>query len=51
MSKCKLERTTYYKRKKEAIALMGYMLWGYSLPNLIENIQKEKIKMRGELVC
>ncbi len=51
MSKCKLERTTYYKRKKEAIALMGYMLWGYSLPNLIANIKKDKINMRGELVC
>ena len=28
------ERTTYYKRKKEAINLMGIALWGYVLPEL-----------------
>lgn len=26
------ERTTFYKRKKEAINLMGIALWGYVLP-------------------
>lgn len=26
------ERTTFYKRKKEAIKLMGVALWGYVLP-------------------
>lgn len=28
------ERTTFYKRKKEAINLMGLALWGYVLPEL-----------------
>lgn len=28
------ERTTFYKRKKEAINLMGIALWGYVLPEL-----------------
>lgn len=28
------ERTTFYKRKKEAIKLMGVALWGYVLPEL-----------------
>ena len=28
------ERTTFYKRKKEAINLMGIALWGYILPEL-----------------
>jgi hypothetical protein len=30
------ERTTFYKRKKEAINLMGIALWGYVLPELKE---------------
>lgn len=30
----RLERTTYYKRKKEAINLMGTILWGYVVPSL-----------------
>lgn len=28
------ERTTFYKRKKEAVKLMGIALWGYVLPEL-----------------
>lgn len=28
------ERTTFYKRKKEAINLMGIALWGYIIPSL-----------------
>jgi hypothetical protein len=28
------ERTTFYKRKKEAINTMGIVLWGYVLPEL-----------------
>lgn len=28
------ERTTFYKRKKEAIKIMGVALWGYILPEL-----------------
>lgn len=28
------ERTTFYKRKKEAINLMGIVLWGYVIPSL-----------------
>ncbi len=31
-----VERTTFYKRKKEAINLMGIILWGYVLPSLKE---------------
>ena len=27
------ERTTFYKRKKEAIKLMGIVLWGYVIPS------------------
>lgn len=30
------ERTTFYKRKKEAINIMGIALWGYVLPQLKE---------------
>lgn len=30
------ERTTFYKRKKEAINIMGIALWGYVLPELKE---------------
>lgn len=30
------ERTTFYKRKKEAIKIMGVALWGYVLPELKE---------------
>lgn len=29
-----IERTTYYKRKKEAINLLGTILWGYVLPEM-----------------
>lgn len=31
-----VERTMFYKRKKEAINLMGVILWGYILPPLQE---------------
>ena len=29
-----LERSTYYRRKKEALNLIGVILWGYILPEL-----------------
>lgn len=31
-----LERTTFYKRKKEAINLLGTILWGYILPEMLD---------------
>ena len=34
MENLRLERTTYYKRKKEAINLVGTILWGYVVPSL-----------------
>jgi len=36
-----LERSTYYDRKKEAVALFGLALWGYSIPKYQELIYKE----------
>jgi len=35
------ERTTFYKRKKEAINLMGIALWGYAIPAFREIWQTE----------
>lgn len=35
------ERTTFYKRKKEAINLMGTAIWGYVIPALREIWQTE----------
>lgn len=29
-----IERTTYYKRKKEAVNLLGTILWGYVIPEM-----------------
>lgn len=40
MSKVCLERTAYYQRKKEAVALMGVIIWGYSLPGIISELEK-----------
>lgn len=34
-----LERTCYYQRKKEAIALMGISLWGFALPTLLKELK------------
>ena len=34
MESLAIERTTYYKRKKEAINLLGTILWGYVLPEM-----------------
>ncbi len=36
MASLNLERTTFYKRKKEAINLLGTILWGYILPEMID---------------
>jgi hypothetical protein len=34
LSELCLERSTYYRRKKEALNLIGVILWGYILPEL-----------------
>ena len=34
MESLDLERTTFYKRKKEAINMLGTILWGYIIPSL-----------------
>ena len=34
-----LERTAYYQRKKEAIALVGVIIWGYTLPTAISQLE------------
>lgn len=38
MMKLSLEKTTFYKRKKEAISLMGVSIWGYALNELKEEV-------------
>ena len=42
MKRIGLERTVYYQRKKEAIALVGAIIWGYSLPMVITEIRDGK---------
>ncbi len=36
MQKLHLERTSYYQKKKEAIALVGVAIWGYAIPSLLQ---------------
>ena len=33
-----IERTTYYKRKKEAVNLLGTILWGYVIPEMMKSL-------------
>ena len=40
-----IERTTYYKRKKEAVNLLGTILWGYVIPEM------RKASREAYLVC
>jgi len=40
MRRVNLERTTYYQKKKEAIALIGLTLWGYALPTLLHELHE-----------
>lgn len=42
MNKVCLERTVYYQRKKEAIVLMGVILWSYSIPTAINELKEGK---------
>lgn len=44
MRKVALEKTSFYERKNEAIAIMGIALWGYALPTLLKEISDEKSK-------
>ena len=44
MRKVALEKTSFYERKNEAIAIMGIALWGYVLPTLLKEISDEKAK-------
>ena len=39
-----LEKTSFYERKNEAIAIMGIALWGYALPALLREISGEEEK-------
>ena len=39
MRNVSLERTVYYQRKKEAIALVGVIIWGYTLPTAISQLE------------
>ena len=39
MRNVSLERTVYYQRKKEAIALVGVIIWGYTLPTAISQLK------------
>lgn len=39
MRSVSLERTVYYQRKKEAIALVGVIIWGYTLPTAISQLE------------
>ena len=39
MRSVSLERTVYYQRKKEAIALVGVIIWGYTLPTAISQLK------------
>jgi len=40
-----IERTTYYKRKKEAVNLLGTILWGYVIPEMM------KASREAYLIC
>ena len=44
MRKVALEKTAFYQRKNEAIAIMGIALWGYALPTLLKELSDEKKK-------
>lgn len=39
----KLERSSYYDRKKEAILAFGLALWGTVLPKLINIVESESL--------
>lgn len=45
ISKLHCERTTFYKKKKEAINLMGVVLWGYIIPSFRE-LWNEKCELK-----
>ena len=42
MEAMNLTRATYYRRKNEAINLLGHILWGYILPEMQSTIQSVK---------
>lgn len=39
MRSVSLKRTVYYQRKEEAIALVGVIIWGYTLPTAINQLE------------
>ena len=43
-----IERTQYYKRKKEAINLFGVILWGYIIPPIRDYLSKSDLAPYGE---
>jgi hypothetical protein len=44
-----IERTQYYKRKKEAINLFGIVLWGYIIPPLRDYLSESEMLTYSEL--
>jgi len=40
MESLNLSRSTYYRRRKEAITVFGMSMWGYILPNVLIQLKK-----------
>jgi hypothetical protein len=40
MESLNLSRSTYYRRRKEAITVFGMSMWGYILPNVLIELKK-----------
>ncbi|MDY6084158.1 MAG: hypothetical protein SPI25_02750 [Dialister sp.] len=51
MRRLHLERTCYYQKKKEAIALIGVAVWGYALPTLLHELKEEQQENKVRTLC
>ncbi len=40
-----ISRTTYYRKRKEAIHLFGVSLWGFIIPSVMKKLENNGIKM------